>query len=62
MADDDFDPIARAFEEGTPIDEALALAAREARRWHKLMGFPIVEWRDEKVHWVAPEDIEIDES
>lgn len=57
----DLDPIDRAFAEGTPIDEALIEAVREARRRHKEAGKPVAEWRDGKLCWVAPENIEVDE-
>lgn len=56
----DPDPIDRAFAEGTPIDEAIAEAVREARQRHKLAGNPVVEWRDGKIVWVPPEEIEDD--
>lgn len=60
MATDDRDWIARAFEEGTPIDEAIVEAVRKARQEHKRAGNPVAEWRDGKVVWIAPEDIEED--
>ena len=50
------------FDEGTPIDRALEEAARDARRLHKALGHPMATWRDGRVVWVQPEDIEIDES
>jgi hypothetical protein len=59
--DGDDDPIARAFEEGTPIDEALAEGVREALKRHKLAGNPVCVWRDGKVVWIPPEEIPIDE-
>lgn len=52
--------IAKTFEEGTSIDDALATAVRDALRMHKFMGNPVAEWRDGKVVWVQPEDIPID--
>lgn len=60
MTNDDRDRIARAFEEGTPIDEAITEAVRKARQEHKRAGNPVAEWRDGKVVWIAPEDIEED--
>ena len=57
MNPEDDDPIARAFAESTPIDEAIKEAVREARRAHKLAGNPVVEWRDGRICWIAPEDI-----
>lgn len=59
MPRDDPDRIARAFAEGTPIDEAIVEAVREARRRHKEAGNPVAEWRDGKVCWIAPEDIDL---
>jgi hypothetical protein len=61
MVDEEIDLIDRAFAEGTPIDAALIEAVRQARRRHKEAGNPVVEWRDGKLFWVAPEDIELDE-
>jgi hypothetical protein len=45
------------FAEGTPIDDALRRAAQEAVRRHKLLGIPVVAWKDGRVVHVAPEDI-----
>jgi hypothetical protein len=59
MAEDELDPIDRAFAEGSPIDRALAAAVREARQRHKQAGNPVVEWRDGALRWVAPEEIEL---
>ncbi len=53
--------IAKIFEEGAPIDEALAKAVRDAVRMHKLLGNPVAEWRDGKVVWVQPEDVQLDD-
>lgn len=62
MKDDELDPIDRAFAEGTPIDAALIEAVREARQRHKEAGNPVAEWRDGKLCWVAPQDIELDDA
>lgn len=51
--------IAELFREGTAIDEAVKKAAAQALRMHKLMGNPVAEWRDGKVVWVQPDDIQI---
>jgi hypothetical protein len=59
MSEDTLDPIDRAFAEGTPIDRALEAAVREALRQHKQAGNPVVEWRDGKIHWIKPEDIQL---
>ncbi len=60
MAADDRDRITRAFDEGTPIDEAIIEAVRKARQEHKNAGNPVAEWCDGEVVWIAPEDIEAD--
>jgi hypothetical protein len=43
---------------GSPIDAAMKQAVRDARQRHKKLGNPVAEWRDGKVVWIAPEDIE----
>lgn len=53
--------IAAIFAEGTQIDRALRLAVREAVRRHKLLGNPVASWRDGKVCWLQPDQIEIPE-
>lgn len=53
--------IARMFEEGTPIDEALARAAAAARRHARLLGHPLPVWRDGRVTWLSPHQIVVDE-
>lgn len=60
MAEDDSAWIARAFEEGTPIDEAIAEGVRDALRRHKQAGVPIAIWRDGQVAWIPPEEIDPD--
>jgi hypothetical protein len=42
------------------IVKAVSEAMREAKRRHKLLGNPIVVWKDGKVVWVPPEEIELD--
>lgn len=49
--------IAKIFRQRTPIDKALAKAAREALRYHKRIGNPVAAWRDGKVVWIQPMDI-----
>ena len=49
------------FEDGRAIDEALRLAARDARRFHKRLGNPIATWQDGGVLWIQPEDIDVNE-
>jgi hypothetical protein len=50
--------IHQAFIEGTPIDEALNQAVREAVQLHKRMGLPMAIWRDGKVVWITAEEAE----
>jgi hypothetical protein len=42
------------------IQQALGQAVREARRQHKLAGNCVVEWRDGRVVWVPPEEIDVE--
>jgi hypothetical protein len=58
---DDLPSIDELFEDGRLIDEALRLAAADARRLHKRLGRPMATWRDGQVVWIAPEDIEVDD-
>ena len=49
------------FEHPTAIDEALREGTRDALRFHKRMGNPVVVWRDGKIVWLKPEEIEVEE-
>jgi hypothetical protein len=51
--------IAKIFQDGKPIDKALSKAVRDALLQHKQAGHPVVEWRDGKAVWIAPEDIKL---
>ena len=51
----------RIFKEGTLIDEAICEGVLEALRRHKQLGDPVVEWRNGKAVWIAPEDIRLPE-
>jgi hypothetical protein len=53
--------LTRIFKEGTLIDAALTEGVLEALKRHKQLGCPVVEWRNGKTVWVAPEDIRIPE-
>ena len=53
--------IDQIFEEGTAIDQAISDGVRDALLFHKRMGNPIATWRDGKVVWIPPEEIEVDE-
>jgi hypothetical protein len=54
--------ISRIFRERTLIDEALNAAVREAVLAHKQKGLPLVVWRDGKIVWIPPEDLDVGES
>lgn len=49
------------LEDGRAIDAALKAAARDARRLHKALGKPMATWVDDRVVWVQPEDIRVDD-
>ena len=46
------------YDDKEKIHAALVEGVRDARRWHKRMGLPIVEWRDGQVVWIPAEEIE----
>jgi len=49
------------FEDSAQMTRAMHKAVQNALREHKLLGYPIVIWRDGQVVWVPPEEIELDE-
>ena len=53
--------IDKLFEDGRLIDEALRLAARDARRLHKALVNPMATWLDGQGVWVPPEQIDVDD-
>jgi hypothetical protein len=42
------------------IKQALGRGVRQALLRHKQLGLPVCAWRDDKVVWIAPEDIEVE--
>lgn len=48
------------IENGEPIDRAVRRGVREALLEHKRAGNPVAVWRDEKVVWLAPDEILIE--
>lgn len=50
--------ITAVIDAGTPIDEALAQAARAALRRHKQAGLPVAVWRDGHVAWVPADTLD----
>ncbi|HUY32742.1 MAG TPA: hypothetical protein VMV69_08160 [Pirellulales bacterium] len=59
LPDTDFDDI---FSKPAVIRAAIECGARDALLQHKRAGSPIAVWRDGKVAWIPPEEIEVDES
>ena len=43
------------------VTKALAKAVREALHQHKQMGNSVAAWRDGKVVWIPPEEINLTE-
>lgn len=52
----DFDKL---FNDREGMERALAKAVRQALLQHKRAGNPVATWRDGKVAWIPPEEIEI---
>lgn len=53
--------IGKLFDDREGMDRALARAVRQALLQHKRIGNPVATWRDGKVVWIAPEEIEVSE-
>ena len=51
--------IGHVFREGTAIDAAMNAAVREAVLQHRQKGLPLAVWRDGKVAWIPPDEIEL---
>jgi hypothetical protein len=47
--------------ESLAIEAAVRAGVREALLMHKRLGNPIAVWENERVVWIAPEDIQVDE-
>ena len=52
------DKIEEALADQEKISDALAAGVREAFRKHKQAGNPVVVWRDGKITWIKPEEIQ----
>lgn len=50
--------IAAVFDDGRRIDAAFQRAISAARQEHKRAGRAVPEWRDGKVVWIPPDQIE----
>lgn len=53
--------IEEIFAEGNLIDQALNQAVQKAVWKHKVLGNSIAVWRDGKVVWIPPEEINLTE-
>jgi hypothetical protein len=51
--------IGELLRDSKKIQQAIQAAVHEAVRTHKLLGRPIVVWRDGKVVWVPADQIEL---
>ncbi|MGA2060870.1 MAG: hypothetical protein ABSG67_10345 [Thermoguttaceae bacterium] len=59
MANEEKD-ISRIISEGTLIDKALVLAARNAVKEHIQKGQPLVVWRNGKTVLIPPGELELE--
>ena len=59
MADERTRDISELFDDGTAIAQAMNAAVREAVLQHKQKGLPLVVWRDGKVAWIPPDEIDL---
>jgi len=53
------DKIEETFADHEKITEALATGVKEALKKHKQAGNPVVVWRDGKMVWLKPEEIQV---
>jgi len=53
------DKIEEAIADREKITDALASGVREALKRHKQAGNPVVVWRDGKMTWIKPEEIQV---
>ena len=51
--------ISQIVAEGDALDRAMEAAQREAVRRHRLLGIPVVVWRDGRVAVVAADEIRL---
>jgi hypothetical protein len=52
------DKIEEALSDRERLTKAMAAGVREALKKHKQAGNPVVVWRDGKMVWLKPEEIE----
>ena len=53
--------IGELFNDSEGMERALKEAVRKALLQHKRAGNPVVTWRNGKVVWVEPKDIDVEE-
>ena len=53
------DKIEETLADREKITDALATGVREALKRHKQAGNPVVVWRDGKMIWLKPEEIQV---
>jgi hypothetical protein len=53
------DEISRVFNDGDAVTKAIQAGINAALLKHKQLGNPICVWRDDKVVWIAPENIKL---
>jgi hypothetical protein len=53
--------IGEIFKDDELIASAMQAAVRDALRLHKAMDNPIAVWENDRVVWIQPEDIRIDD-
>ncbi len=53
------DEISKVFNDPIKITEVIQEGIQAALMKHKQAGNPICEWRDDKVHWIPPEKINV---
>jgi hypothetical protein len=49
----------RLLKDDAAVERAIQEAVRDALIKHKQMGLPIAIWKDNKVVWVPPEEIQV---
>ena len=59
MPEKKYRDIAEIFSDDPAIEKALKEAVRQALLQHKQAGNPVAAWRNGKVVWIPPEEIEV---
>lgn len=53
------DEISKIFNDSMAVKNAMQKGTHAALLKHKQLGYPICVWRDEKVTWIDPENINV---